>query len=87
MSRYLLGGALTLLLLSPAVPVSADQYDDCMENCRQRLASCIDQAHTAAGNVQEEQELLASCERSKEECNQACTTAEVQPEPSPAPAE
>jgi hypothetical protein len=75
-SFYIL--SLSLFLLSHGLPVFADQYDDCIKGCNENLAPCIDQARLKAGNVQEEQDLIAACNKSKSECKKACSDAEAQ---------
>ncbi|HEX2768117.1 MAG TPA: hypothetical protein VHN12_02435 [Geobacteraceae bacterium] len=83
MSKLLFFLSLSLLLLSHGLPVFADQYDDCINDCKQNLAPCVDQARLTAGNVQEEQDLIAACEKSKADCIQGCKGAEAQPQPPP----
>ncbi len=79
MCKMLSGVVLCLLLLSPAVPVSADQYDDCVAGCSQSsVTSCTEQARLSAGNVQEEEELIAACEKSRADCLKGCSDAEAQ---------
>jgi len=67
------------------LPVYADQYDDCLHDCSQKLAPCVEQAHLTAGNVQEEQDLVAACDKNKEECIKVCRDAEVQSQPQSQP--
>lgn len=83
MSKSLFVVSLCLLLLSPGFPASADQYDDCLDGCKQSVAPCSEQARLTAGNVQDEQNLIAACESSKNDCLTACRNAEAQPEPPP----
>ena len=83
MSNSLFYLALVLWSLSPAISVFADQYDDCINGCKLNLAPCIDQARLNAGNIQEEQDLIAACEKSKADCRKACSDAESQSEPPP----
>jgi hypothetical protein len=71
------------LLLSHGLPVFADQYDDCINGCKQNLSPCVDQARQTAGNVQEEQDLIAACEKNKSDCIKACSEAEAMPQPPP----
>jgi hypothetical protein len=85
MSKSLFFFSLCLLLLSHALPVSADQYDDCITSCNQTLAPCVDQARLTAGNVQEEQDSIAACEKNKAGCIQACKDAETTPSSPPPP--
>jgi hypothetical protein len=85
MSKSLFFFSLCLLLLSYALPVSADQYDDCITSCNQPLAACVEQARLTAGNVQEEQDSIAACEKSKAVCIKACKDAETAPSSPPQP--
>jgi hypothetical protein len=71
------------LLLSHALPVFADQYDDCVKGCNENLAPCVAQARLNAGNIQEEQDTVAACEKSKSDCTKACSDAEAKPQPPP----
>ena len=72
-----------LLLLSQALPAFADQYDDCLAVCGQPLASCIEQAKLNAGDVQDEQDLIAACNKTKSDCIQVCKDAETAPDSPP----
>jgi hypothetical protein len=84
MPRVLTGLALSLLLFSPVVPALADQYDDCLAGCGESVvASCIEQARLSAGNIQEEAELIAACEKARENCLKGCSDAESQNQPPP----
>jgi hypothetical protein len=85
MSKSLFSISLGFLLLSCGMPAFADQYDDCIGVCAQNLTQCVDQSRLTAGNVQEEQELTAACQKSKADCRQACTDAETQPQSQPQP--
>lgn len=86
MSKSLFILPFCLLLLSPAPPAGADQYDDCLKECSQPLASCVEQARLTAGNIQEEQDLIAACNKTKADCIQVCRDAEVTPtSPPPTP--
>ena len=70
------------------LPAFADQYDDCVKGCNEGLTICINQVRLSAGNVQEEQDLNAACEKNKADCSKACSAAEVAPEtPSQTPPE
>jgi hypothetical protein len=82
-SRFFL--SLFLLFLCSVHPAFADQYDECINGCSQNLGPCSDQARLTAGNVQEEQDLIAACERNKLDCVQSCKDAETQPPPQPQP--
>jgi hypothetical protein len=81
MSRVLSGVALSLLFLS-SVSAHADQYDDCVAGCAQSASVCTEQVRVTAGNVQEEEELIAACEKIRSDCQRGCSDAESQ---SPAP--
>jgi outer membrane biosynthesis protein TonB len=83
MSKSLFIGLLFLVLLTHGFPVFADQYDDCLNDCGQQAKPCIEQAKLTAGNVQEEQDMIAACEKIKADCIQACKDAEAQPQPPP----
>ena len=72
MTKVPFGVALGLMLVIHVVPATADQLDECMRGCEPPLASCIDQARLNAGNVQEEQDLIAACENSKIDCRRSC---------------
>jgi hypothetical protein len=79
---------LCLLLISHALPVCADEYDDCRTGCSQMdLAPCIEQARNSAGNIQEEQDGIAACEKSKADCFQTCKDATTTPDSPPPPQE
>ena len=78
-SRFVL--TLSLLLACYALPAAADQYDDCLANCQQAVAPCVEQARLNAGNIQEEEDSIAACEKGKAGCIQACRDAETQPQP------
>jgi hypothetical protein len=80
---FLLSG---LLLFSHTVPAFADGYDDCLDGCRQTVAPCVEQVRLNAGNIKEEEDGIAACEKSKADCIQACKDAEAQPQ-SPPPAQ
>jgi hypothetical protein len=69
------------LLLSQALPVFADQYDNCTKGCNENLAPCVEQARLTAGNVQEEQNMIATCKKSKSDCIKECSEAEASPQP------
>lgn len=84
MSRLLFISSLCLLLLSSALPAIADQYDVCMKVCKDNLAPCIEQAKLNAGNIQEEQDSIAACEKAKSDCEKACSDAEANAQPSQA---
>ncbi len=83
MSKSLFILPLCLLLLSLGLPAFADQYDDCKLDCDQPVAPCVEQARLTAGNVQEEQDLIAACQKNKTDCIQACKEAEVQAQTPP----
>lgn len=88
MSKTVIFLALCLLLFSQGKNVRADDYDDCINGCKQSLSPCVDQTRLAAGNIQEEENMIAACEQSKAACIQACRDAEAlphspPPEPSP----
>jgi len=83
MTRLVFALSLSVLLFSTGVPVLADQYDDCVSACNEALSPCTDQAKLNAGNVQEEQDSIAACEKSKADCIQACSAAEAQPQAPP----
>jgi hypothetical protein len=83
MSKSMFFLSLCLLLLSHGLPVFADQYDDCINDCKQTVAPCVEQVRLTAGNIQEEQDLIAACEKSKADCIKACKDAETQPQPPP----
>lgn len=85
MTKYLLILPLCLLLLSHALPVCADQYDDCLAGCGQPLASCIKKAKLTAGNIQEEHDLIAACNKNKADCIQGCKDAEASSNTPPHP--
>ncbi len=74
---------LCFLLLSSALPAAADQYDECISGCSPPVAPCIEQARLTAGNVQEEQDMIAACNKGKADCIQACKSAETTPMPPP----
>ena len=78
MSRLLSCMPLFFLLLFLSKPVFADQYDDCLLGCDQAQASCLEQARLTAGNIQEEEDMIAACQKTKENCAQACNDAETQ---------
>jgi len=80
MSKSIFFVSICLLLLSHALPVFADQYDDCVNGCNESLTSCINQSRLTAGNVQEEQDLIAACENNKADCTRACSEAEATPQ-------
>jgi hypothetical protein len=82
MSKSLLVVSLCLVLLAHGLPVLADDYDDCKNGCIQALAPCIEQAKINAGNIQEEEDTIAACEKSMNGCIQACNDAEAQPKAS-----
>jgi hypothetical protein len=83
MSKSFFFGFLCLLFLSHALPVFADQYDDCIKGCNENLTPCVGQARQTAGNVQEEHDLIAACEKDKTDCMKACSDAEAQTQPPP----
>ena len=83
MSKSLFILSLCLMLLSHGLPVFADQYDDCVKECKENLAPCIEQAKLSAGNVQEEQDHINACKKGESDCIKACSDAEAQtPQPS-----
>ena len=84
MSKSLFILSLCLLLVSRALPAFADGYDDCLDGCRNTVAPCVEQVRLTAGNIQEEENLIAACERNKDACIQACRDAEANPSPPPA---
>ena len=83
MPKSLFVVSLVLLLLSHGLPAFADQYRDCINGCNQAVAPCVDQARLTAGNVQEEQDLIAACENTKASCVQACRDADAPSAPPP----
>lgn len=83
MSKTLFIVPLCLFILSRALPVFADQYDDCLNECNQNLAPCIEQIRISAGNIQEEKDSIAACNKAKADCIQACMAAETQPQAPP----
>jgi hypothetical protein len=88
MSKSLFFLSLGVILHCGCLPALADQYDDCRNDCNRLSPPCIEQARLSAGNVQEEQDLIAACGQKKNDCIQACRDAEVQfqappPEQSP----
>jgi hypothetical protein len=85
MSKSLFMLPLCLFLLFNAFPAFADLYDDCLTGCGKPLDSCIKQAHLTAGNIQEEQDYIAACNKTKDDCIQACKDAEASSSPSPPP--
>ena len=85
MSKSLFILPLCLLLIFPTSPAGADQYEDCLKECSQPVAPCVEQARLTAGNVQEEQDLIAVCDKTKADCIQVCRDAEVTPVPPPSP--
>jgi len=80
MTKLLFSLSLTVLLLSTGVPVLADQYDDCVSACNEALSPCIDQAKLNAGNVQDEQDSIAACEKSNTDCMEACSNTKAPPQ-------
>ncbi len=76
-----------LLLFVCAAPAAADQYDDCVTGCSQSVPPCEEQAKIGAGNVQEEQDLIAGCERVRLDCITACREADVPTQPVVTPQE
>ncbi len=82
MWRVLSGVALSLLFFSSAGVAYADQYDDCVAGCGQSASVCTEQVRVSAGNVQEEEDLIAACEKIRSDCQKGCSDAESQ---SPAP--
>lgn len=85
MTRFRLALSLCLVVLFQGQSVFADGFDDCLDNCGQNLAPCIDQARLTAGNVQEEQDMIAACNKTKSDCIQGCRDAEAQPQTQPQP--
>ena len=81
MSKLLFILALCFVLLTPALPAVADQYDDCVGGCSQGVPQCVEQARNSAGNIQEEQNSIAVCNKTKADCIHSCRDAE---DPSPA---
>jgi len=71
------------MLLSHGLPLFADQYDDCVQGCKEKLAPCIEQAKLTAGNVQEEQDSITACKIGQSDCIKACSDAEAQNPPPP----
>ena len=82
MSNVLSGVALSLLFFSSAAVACADQYDDCVAGCGQSASVCTEQVRVTAGNVQEEEDLIAACEKIRSDCQKGCSDAESQ---NPAP--
>ena len=78
---------LCVMLLSSALSAAADQYDDCITGCSPPVVPCIEQARLTAGNIQEEQDAIAACEKNKADCLQACKSAETTPTAPPPPKE
>lgn len=85
MTKMMLILSLCLVLPSHALPVFADERDDCINGCKQTVAPCIEQARLSAGNIQEEQDLIAACEKNKYECIDACKAADSIENTSPPP--
>lgn len=80
MSKSLLLLSLCIVLLSPTLPVLADERGDCIDGCKQALAPCVEQARLTAGNIQEEQDLIAACKTKKVDCIDACKVAADAPD-------
>ena len=86
MSR-LLATCICILTLFLANSAFADGFDDCMSGCDQPNPACIEQARLSAGNVQEEENLIAACNKSVETCKEGCKGAEAtSAPPTPPPA-
>lgn len=84
MSKSMFFLSLCLLPIILALPAFADQYDDCVTACNPNLAPCIEKARLSAGNIQEEQDMIAACEKIKADCIQKCKDDETRPQAPPA---
>lgn len=75
---------LCFLLISSALSAVADEYNDCRDACKAMdLAPCLEQAHNTAGNIQEEQASIATCNKTKADCVQSCKDKEATPDSPP----
>lgn len=82
MSKSILFLSLSLLIFSNGTAF-ADQYEDCVTGCQEKVAPCVEQARLNAGNIQEEQDSIAACEKGRADCVHACSDAETKPYTSP----
>jgi hypothetical protein len=80
--RFVISICCFVIVLS-VMTAGADQYDDCLDNCNHNADPCIEQARLSAGNVQEEQDMVAACNNNKSECIKACHDAATQPQSTP----
>ncbi len=82
MLKVLSGLVLSLSLLSATMPALADQYEECIAGCGESaVTTCNEKARLSAGNVQEEADMIAACEKARENCLKVCNDAEAQVQP------
>ncbi|MDD2853499.1 MAG: hypothetical protein PHY09_16555 [Desulfuromonadaceae bacterium] len=85
MTKSLLMIALGLTIFGQSAAAVADEYDDCKAACRNGVVPCIDQVKISAGNIQEEEDMIAACKKESIDCIQRCDDAETKPTPAAPP--